>query len=202
MNQRLVWNFEVAPTVHSLPTTAQISKKREQGKWEVRYFWCAEDIIALTAIHSDLLSLRHYQQKYKEDDYFVLPNEPYNIKRRRGELIYKPLLTQSSMAFCFGPKITLTLSRTQNKKLQKILEKVMQEGLFMPVKKESFVYKFPLAIPTKLELARIEVDQRVFFSACIESRSQAIAEQLGLALVGKQDTGDYVTFLKKLRQHD
>lgn len=177
----------------------------EDLKWEIRFFWSEEQIIKLYNIDNSLLDLATYQQKHKEDYYYLLPDCNYNIKRRRDELLYKPILKQSANAIGFGRKINLEkISDCPDQEpaniryLKKILKQTKTSGKEIPIKKEAFIYKFPTSPVIKLELARLEVNNKVFFSTCIEGRSLYLVETITEHLLDKHVSCDYVTFLKNI----
>ncbi|MGL6028164.1 MAG: hypothetical protein ACRC0M_00035, partial [Legionella sp.] len=87
--QRLIWNFEFI-AAKKIPPKYFKAKEHEQLKWEARYFWPADNIIQLAAIDISLLDIANYQQKHREDEYYLLPDCDFNIKKRRDELLYKP----------------------------------------------------------------------------------------------------------------
>lgn len=174
-------------------------------KWEMRFFWPGDQIISLHALDNSLLDIANYQQKHKEDYYYLLPDCTYNIKRRRDEILYKPVLQNSTSAIGYGAKINLeAVDDYPNQepatvlKLQKILRKTQEKGIEVCVKKESFTYKFATTPSVKLELARLEVNNKVYFSVCIEGKSLYLVETLNEHLLDKQVSCDYVTFLKSI----
>lgn len=202
--QRLVWNFEFS-SGQTIPLTTLGNYVQDKLKWEKRYFWPEDQIIRLNSIDNSLLNLANYQQKHKEDYYYLLPDSDHNIKRRRNELLYKPLIKQSGSALGFGAKINLEdtqyVSSQDNidpMNLQDLFKKVKKKGIVVFVKKEAFVFKFPTTPTVKLELARLEVNNTVYFSACVEGRSLNLVETISELLFGKQASFEYVTFLKKI----
>jgi hypothetical protein len=203
MNQRLVWNFEFSQK-QILPLSQMVTKP-EHLKWEIRYFWHEDQIISLYNIDDDLLDISHYKQKNKDDYYYLLPDCNYNIKNRRNELLYKPILNQSTHVIGFGAKINLyTLNDYPNlepanvQHLQNLLLQIQKEGKEIHVKKESFSYKFATTPIIKLELARLEVNNKVYFSVCIEGKSLYLVETVNANLFDIQIPCDYVTFLKNI----
>lgn len=151
-----------------------------------------------------MLDLANYQKKHKEDYYYLLPDSDHNIKQRRNELLYKPVIKQSGSALGFGSKIHLETPQTLpchgdagQLNRQELLKKIKEKGIVVFVKKEAFVFKFPTTPTVKLELARLEVKDKVYFSACIEGRSLNLVETISVLLFGTQPSFEYVTFLKK-----
>lgn len=202
MTQRLVWNFQFS-TEHFISSTDLTNQDEEEVKWECRYFWPEDKIINLRIIDKSLLDLANYHQKHREDSYYLIPGYDYNIKIRRGELMYKPLLHKERHAFGFGPKINLN-HKVKNQStapfpdFEKLTKKIQDKLKPVLVKKEAFIYKFATTPPIKLELARLEVDDRIYFSACLEGKSLYLVETLSKHLLGKAVSCDYVTFLKDI----
>ncbi|MGC1181519.1 hypothetical protein [Legionella sp.] len=202
MNQRLVWNFEFSFPTTTFQPEILIDEKSEDIKWEVRFFWPDEEIIILNPIDNSLLDLANYQRKHREDYYFLLPGSDYNIKRRHHKLLYKPLLKQSKLAFGFTTKLSIPSLDEDVKKssphLQEIAHRVATEGKEVYVKKEALIYKFPSTPRVKLELARLKVDKKIYYSACIEGKSRALVECIAEHLLDKRVSCQYVTFLKNI----
>ncbi|HAZ7572946.1 TPA: hypothetical protein ACGCKQ_000349 [Legionella pneumophila] len=201
--QRLVWNFEFS-SIQTPPLTTLGHDVQDNLKWEKRYFWPPDQIIRIHAIDSSLLDLANYQKKHKEDYYYLLPDSDYNIKQRRNELLYKPVIKQSGSALGFGPKVHLETPQTlschgdaEHMNRQELLKKIKEKGIVVFVKKEAFVFKFPTTPTVKLELARLEVKNEAYFSACVEGRSLTLVETISVLLFGNQPSFEYVTFLKK-----
>lgn len=194
MSQRLVWNFEWS-TTKPFSFKDLKAEQKEDLKWEARFFWQDMDIITLCATDDSLLDLTLYKQKHKEDDYFLLPLLNYNIKRRRNELLYKPIVGESIFAIGFGPKINLD-EASKNNPFLKELRRQVDQARVVSVMKDAFIYKFNTAPSVKLELARLEVANKVYFSACVEGRCAYLVEQISKHLLGERPSCDYVTFLK------
>jgi hypothetical protein len=201
MNQRLVWNFELASAT-SLTFNEKDTLPEDHLKWEARFFWPEACVICLAVIDDGMLNLGNYQQKHKKDNYYLIPGCDYNIKNRREELLYKPLLNQSALAFGFGAKINLNEpiqnSEARKHDIELLKELTLEQGFEVLVMKESFTYKFKTQPSTKLELACIKVNNQTFFSACIEGKSCLLVEEISKALLGKQKASNYVSFLKKI----
>lgn len=204
MNQRLVWNFEFTPK-KCLPLATFVDIKEDHIKWEVRYFWPDSKPIILNTIDPSLLNITDYQQKRNEDCYYLLPDQNYNIKKRRNQLFYKPLLQNTNSAFGFGAKIILNSSQDSidqngltDPDLLKIMHQVTKESIEISLNKEALSYTFPTKPKTKLELARLEVQNKIYFSLCIEGRSLNLVETISQHLLKEYVSCDYVTFLKSL----
>jgi hypothetical protein len=206
MNQRLVWNFEFTPKTTTFPAEILVKKKSEQIKWEIRFFWPDDKAIVMNTIDNSLLDLANYHQKHREDYYYLLPGSNYNIKRRHHELLYKPLLKQSDQALGFDAKINIDSLGVDGKKtnphapiVQEIVQRMAhEEGVDVYVRKEAFIYKFPTRPTIKLELARLEVHNQVYLSACIEGKARELVENIAERLLGKHVSCEYVTFLKNI----
>lgn len=79
MNQRLVWNFEFT-TNGNASLTNFVDVKDEHLKWEIRYFWPENKTIVLNNIDMALLELVNYKHKIREDFYYLIADQNYNIK--------------------------------------------------------------------------------------------------------------------------
>lgn len=199
MIQRLVWNFEFSIPKTPLPVMPQEAIV-EDVKWELRFFWPQNHIITLYPMDNALLDLANYELKQREDYYYLLPDSHCNIKNRRGTFLYKPVVHRSKQAIGFGPKIDLQQSKAPD--LQELLRTIQVKGKPIAIKKELFLHKFNTIPPIKLELARLEVNHQIFFSACIEGKSLYLVETLGENLLDKHLSCDYVSFLKNIVNHD
>jgi hypothetical protein len=197
MIERLVWNFEYS-TDKSLPlSTLKKEEEASEHKWEARFFWQQFEIITLCATDDGLLNLTQYKQKHREDTYYLVPDTNYNIKHRRNELLYKPIINQTDYATSFAPKINLGEASKNNPALEKI-RKQTEKAAIVHVIKDAFIYKFNTIPATKLELARLEVANAVYFSACIEGKSASLVQQISKHLLDGHFSCDYVTFLKTI----
>lgn len=199
MKQQLVWNFEFS-SAHAHPVTLPQAGEKDKLKWEARFFWPSDLVIVVKNIDANLLDLNHYEHKQKIDTYFLIPNGEYNIKSRRNQILYKPLLERSEYAQAFGKKIDLEHPNDAlNPKLAAwLLQQVRDTATQMEVKKESYTYQFPLKPRIKLELAKLELHNGIYFSACIEGRSRELVETISQALLGKKTNTNYQRFLKTL----
>ncbi len=203
MTQRLVWNFEFTPTTNFVLSDLE-NQKEDDLKWEARFFWPEAQIIKLYLLEPSLLDLATYQHKQKKDLYYLIPGQNYNIKNRRDELVYKPLVKQGKYSLGFGAKINLNDSNKAlpDKDALKLnlsdTVQLLKHSDEVIVKKDSLIYKFPTHPNIKLELARIEINSLIYFSLCIEGKSRELVETLSKQLLGKQPTDNYVGFLKNI----
>lgn len=199
MAQRLVWNFEFIPSHFSFSDLT--NQKEDSLKWESRCFWPESDIIQLALLDSSLLELINYQYKQKSDVYYLIPKGPYNIKKRRDELLYKPIIKQNKRSIGYGSKINLIDIDKMPTDFEFTLDELsehVQHSEKVLVNKESFVYKFPTQPHIKLELSRIQFNDTLYFSACVEGKSRNLVETISQHLWGKQSILDYISFLKKV----
>ena len=147
--------------------------------------------------------MSNYEIKHREDQYSLLADYDFNIKRRRNQLLYKPLLQKKDFLSSYSKKINLTesppdlvLAGTNNLRVTDLLEKNEQ---IISVSKEALIYKFPSTPTIKLELARLEIGKCVYFSLCVEGRSQTLVRTLARGLLGTKVSCDYVSFLKQIK---
>lgn len=204
MNKRLVWNFELEPTT-SLHIPANALACAAEMRWEMRCFWPEDAIICLKGLTEHFLELSQFQLKKREDTYYLLDNAPLNIKMRRGQIVYKPLLAKKEHAMAYGRKIILdeqgaaaTLPGAENITVEELLGQIKASGKKIAVSKDAFVYKFSTEPATKLELARLCVQDKIYFSLSIESRALSLVETFAQHLLATWISCDYVTFLKSI----
>ncbi|CEK09418.1 hypothetical protein [Legionella hackeliae] len=194
MNQRLVWNFEINNTpilnIQDLPQS-----EKESIKWEARYFWSQKEIICLKGLNDSFLDLGNYEIKHRNDQYLLLADDNYNLKKRRDELQYKPLLKEIDGIRGYGSKIDLCHNSAPE---HLSLETIQKQALTIAVPKIALIYKFPTVPVVKLELARLTVAEKHFFTVCIEGRSQFLVNHIAKHLLPNQVSCDYVNFLKQI----
>ncbi|MDX1836377.1 hypothetical protein DIZ81_01895 [Legionella taurinensis] len=208
MKKRLVWNFEIDPThAEQFPTLVPAAK--ESLRWEARYFWTENDIAVLNGLSDYYLDLTRYESKHREDTYHLLLPFDFNIKVRRGELLYKPLLDQTPLLLGFGKKIPLheqpseaVLPGTDGLSARQLLELIEKGSQLITVEKDALIHQLTHEPTIKLELSRLKLGSRIFFSACLEGRSQALVQALARHLFPDLKPCDYVRFLKQQVDHD
>ena len=202
MAKRLVWNFEINAN-SPLEMPGPESMNNDSNRWESRFFWGEDLIITLHGLNHRFLELSQYQIKHREDTYFLVPNTDYNLKIRRDALFYKPILSRNPQAIAFGKKIRLDeqphgekLPGCMEKDAHALIDLVRSQGKKIPVEKEALIYKFDTSPSTKLELSRLQIGQKAYFSVCIASRSANFVELFSRQLLGEMPNCDYVTFLQ------
>lgn len=206
--KRLLWNFEIDPR-HALNFSQLASYDIEDLRWEARFFWPQESIIVLHGLTEDLLKLANFKSKHRQDTYHLLHNYDYNIKLRRNELLYKPLITLQQNLGGFAKKINL-LDASSEALLPGIppiltphlLELTQQQSTLITVNKDAHIYKFATLPAVKLELSRLEIGAQNYFSACVEGRSFPLVQHLSQQIFGDRTPCDYVHFLKTRNTHD
>lgn len=204
MNKRLVWNFEIDTSTRlHLPSSGSMVK--HANHWEARFFWPDDQIIRLSGLDESFLALSQYKIKHLEDSYFLLADNDYNLKLRREELIYKPIVMKTEHAVAFGKKLHLSeqspemqLPACEEKNVRALIERTKKEGKKVKVEKEALIYKFNIKPSAKLELAWLKVAHKAYYSVSIESYSAQLVEVLTRQLLGDLSTSDYVSFLKNL----
>lgn len=202
MNKRLVWNFEIdCKKPLQLPSVNTTDESSE--RWECRYFWPDDKIITLHGLNDHFMALSHYQSKHRQDTYYLLPEANYNLKMRRDELFYKPVLNTKTNALAYGKKIKLAeqppgieLAGCEENDGPALIARIKKQGIKINVEKEALIYKFETSTTAKLELAWLQVANKSFFSVSIESRSLLLVESISSQLLGGLPTCDYVTFLR------
>jgi hypothetical protein len=202
MNKRLVWNFEI-DSHKPLEIQKLLPNQEELIRWEARYFWPENKNIVLYGLDEALLDLSMWKIKQKYDVYFLLPNLPYNIKQRKQDLLYKPLLAIKEPYRGFGSKINLTeeqqdswLAGTDSWSNKKMLVEVQNNSKSLEVEKTVCIYKFSTEPKIKLEIARLKIHNQYYLSLCIEGHSFNLVQEINEHLLQKQITCDYVHFLR------
>ncbi len=204
MNNRFVWNFEInndKPLV--IPSAGSI--EQDQKRWESRYFWPDEQIITLHGLPDSFLKLSQYNIKDRKDIYFLLPNTDYNLKIRHEKLFYKPILMKYPHAIAYDKKIKLEeqalgvkLPGCEEKDAQTLIARIRAEGVQVSVEKEALIYQFDTTPITKIELARLYIANKTYFTASIESKALLLVDSIARQLLGHLPASDYVTFLKEI----
>jgi hypothetical protein len=204
MTHRLIWNFEInSQTTLNLPRSSSI--RHDKPRWEARFFWTDGPIITLHGLTHHFLRLSQYKIKDRQDLYYLLPHLNYNVKRRREHLFYKPISIQYPQAIAYDKKIKLEEHDTTEplpgcgeNNAQSLLLRIQAEGKAILVEKEALISSFPTSPPTTLELARLSIDNTIYFTASIESHALSLVENISTQLLGHLPPSDYVTFLKEI----
>lgn len=204
MNTRLVWNFEIQKG-NSLILPAMTNVINDDIHWESRFFWPESATIILHGLDDSFLELSRYKLKQREDTYYLLQNNDYNIKTRDEQLVYKPRIAQTAYAIGYGKKINLSaVNENQSLSDQRgitplaITDLINVKGKKITVAKEALRYKFTTTPSARLELARITIANRHYFSLSLESKSAELVKSLRQQILGGKQPCDYVAFLKSL----
>lgn len=201
MNQRLIWNFEI-DDAFALPLPDLSSLDPTANGWEARYFWADNVIIPLHGLPEATLELSRYKIKHVEDHYWVLPEKDYNLKMRRNELFYKPIIERNPYAVAYGKKINITTAQETHlnvedygvpDSLRADLDRNAQQ---IKVAKDILVYPYLSSPLCSVELVRLRIKNRVYFSLSIESKALALVQYVARGIVGNKQPCDYITFLK------
>ena len=204
MSKRLVWNFQIDGK-NPLQLPILNPKDKSPECWECRHFWPDNKIITLHGLNDHFMALSNYQRKHVQDTYYLLPDANYNLKIRRNVLFYKPVLKTKKTILAYGKKIEiaqqpagLILPGCEKDDGPALIARINNQSMKIEVEKEALIYKFHTSPTTKLELARLQVANKSFFSLNIESRSLTFVESISLQLLGRSPSCDYVTFLRGL----
>lgn len=202
MNKRLAWNFEIKAN-QTLDIPQHVEDAVEDSHWEFRQFWPEENIIVLSGLDVNFLELSRYKIKHRNDEYMLVANMDLNLKHRGEELIYKPTIKRTAKAVLYGKKIkfpehpNFSISiNEQELDAQTFLKTIYQEHQNIVVEKEALIYKFDMHRATKLELARLNIQNKIFFTLCVESPSLKLVEHLSNQIIASPNNMDYVTFFK------
>ena len=180
----------------------ELTAAKEDIRWEARFFWPEQEVIVLKGLSEIFLNLSQYKIKHRHDQYLILPDN-LNIKQRKAQLIYKPLLQKHNNLFGYGKKINLhecaqdAVLPATNMLTAKALLHSLKEAFRMDVIKEALLYTFPSNPKIILELSRLKINEAIFFSVCLEGRSQQMVSDIAKELIGKINACDYLSFLKK-----
>lgn len=191
--QALIWNFEIDKD-NPLLLEHFSAQEKEDIRWERRYFWSDQERIRLHGLDDCFLKLSDYAIKKHSDVYFLLADNDANIKLRRGELLYKPLIKQVDDCYGFGKKIPI--SDSANPELKQIFRQAEEGSQRLTVNKETLTYKLKTKPGIKMELARLEIEGKIYFSVCVEGRSLNLVQSISKHLLKGQKSCDYVSFLK------
>lgn len=204
MIKRLLWNFEIN-NENSLKIPEPCAEDEHTDRWESRFFWPDNEIILLNGLDDCFLSISSYEVKHRQDTYCLLSDVDYNIKIRRNQPLYKPITMKTRQAVAYGKKINLAeqepdhhLPGASETDAQTLLAHIKQNGLRITVEKEALIYRFETAPKLKLELARLTIANKAWFSVNIESHSRRLMESITQQMFGERTSCDYVTFLKGL----
>ncbi|WP_148294850.1 hypothetical protein [Legionella oakridgensis] len=204
MSKRFVWNFEIKnESLLELPSNNDMPV--DELRWESRYFWPESAIISLNGLDDQFLELSRYEAKHRQDTYYLLPDVNFNLKMRRDQLLYKPMLKQMTWATAYGKKIKLTATEQSLSipdhnpiDIQSLLVNAKDTIKTVTVSKEALIYQFPTTPKLKMELARLCIGDAVYFSLSLESKVLTWVEYLSKNLLQGKTPCDYVTFLKTL----
>ena len=202
MNKRLMWNFEINTKI-PLHIPEPVHEETLPERWESRFFWPEQTIIVLNGLHDDCLDLSRYEAKHRQDIYCILPEQDYNLKIRRNQLLYKPMVMKTGQAVAYGKKINVSeqqspikLPGTEQADSSALLAEINRSGKQVIVEKEAMLYRFETKPTLKLELARLWVANTIWFSVSIESRSKYLVDSITQQMFGDKESCDYVAFLK------
>jgi hypothetical protein len=204
MSKRLIWNFEIARNSQiKLPQDNALKSK--DRRWESRFFWPEDEPIILHGLDDGFLNISRYTIKHRADSYLILDDRNYYFKIRRQQLIYKPQLEQTKYALAYGKKISfqsindIHLPEGETLDLTKFIAKVKSEARTIALEKEILQYKFDLLPKVTMELARIKINNHIYFSLSIESRVLLWTEYLSQHIIIDKSPSDYVSFLKSIK---
>ena len=168
--------------------------------------------MVLRGLEEFLLELGHFKIKQKLDTYYLVPGKEYNIKQRRDALFFKPLLYKSPVVCGFAKKIVIVSSTDTDDgplpglvpiSLSELQQLIDTQAFAVSVKKTTLSYKFQGLdgghLGAKLELVRLGLKNKHYFSASIEGRDQAQVSFLASEIFKNEahQALDYVSFLKK-----
>lgn len=203
MNKRLIWNFEI--DTKSVLDWESLRDEKEEIRWERRFFFEESDIITLTGLSDAFLDLSQLTIEHKEDHYILIPGQDFNIKYRANELLFKPRFKTRSSVQGYGKKINLTSWPRQTAlpgdhliTATNLLTLIEDTSHKIVVIKEAVTCKLPTKPKIRLELARLTIENKTWFSACVEGRSHELVDKISKHLMPEGISCDYVSFLNKI----
>jgi len=180
---RFIWQFELTGR-QWLP---QGNWQKDSHKWEIRYFWPIDQIVELN-LNEQQLNWDQGECKLQRDVYWLDVNNPTNIKQRRDQLVYKPVVQQHH-------------NRTAFDKKQRLDPDELSQSNFKTIEVEKMALQLKIHQKPKcmLELSKIQLQNQTFSSLCIESRCGELLDNIDdhLQLSGK--ACDYITFLRGIK---
>ena len=197
MNKRLAWNFEInSDSVLTFPT-ANVAEASD-SHWESRFFWSDRDIITLSGLDEHFLELSRYKIKHHTDCYHVLPDADYNLKTRHDEITYKPIIQRTKTAIAYGKKIKIAtcLTNIDGVAPHTLIQRIKTQAHLVYVDKEALIYTLQSHPSSKLELARLSIGTKIYYSVSVESPALSLVEQMTQQIIANSVHCDYVTFLK------
>ena len=200
MTKRFVWNFELS----FLNDTAWPARQPDPLRWEMRFFFEEKELpITLHGLPQQLLDLSRWKIRERKDRYYLLPDCPVNIKQRHNDLWYKPLLEKNGSAEAYGKKISLSLADPSvilhgepAVAAQELMELVRTQRREIAVEKTALLYKLDTSPPIRLEVARLCMQNNIFFSVSVEGFSQTLVTEVASTLLNQGTARSYVSFLR------
>jgi hypothetical protein len=203
MNKRLVWNFEIDLN-HPYDFLQLPQVEREQFRWEARYFWPEKSTIILQGLDEAFMDLSLYDIKSRTDIYHLHPQHHYNVKERRNDLFYKPLIAQQNHCFAFGKKLNLSETFSADEQMPHLpwtqaefLKHDQAESVKVVIQKVALKYSLPTTPATHLEFGWLRTMRGHFFTLCIEAKALILVEKMKEILLPGQISQDYVSFLRQ-----
>lgn len=204
MTKRLIWNFEIQ-SAPSIDFSGLSPEEKGAVRWEARYFWNDQDTITLSGLEERFLDLSHYSYKKHHDRYFLLHEFDGNIKSRHDQLVYKPLVKRVDDYCGFEKKIVIDedspdiVVATHLELTTGELFNYIKTNTPVTVDKVAATWSITTLPKTKLELSRLIINKKTYFSLCIEGRSLSHVSTISKVIIKEKAAENYVDFLKKIQ---
>ena len=179
---RLIWQFELTDQLWE----PQGNWQKDTHKWEIRYFWPIDQIIQLNLTESQL-NWDKGACKIHHDIYWWSKDNPLNIKQRKHKIVYKALIDHKNARFAYDKKVCLSTD-----------DIAQHDYLAIDVDKMAIQFIIHEKPKCVLELSKVQIQNRMYSSLCLESRCGELLDNLHhhLHLPGKASS--YVQLLNDL----
>ena len=199
-----IWNFHIKVSdfkqsnLFSSETSEKIAKENK-SKWEARFFFPIETPIFLNWPHSLPFSFYFAKAKTHEDTYIIHPEQVINLKKRRTDIYYKPLIEKKQDLFYFGKKEIIDeknpiiLSQTT----QLDITRIQNESALIALTKNVLKFNYDHPMTCQLEFGSFTFQEKIYSTFGIESKSFEAVSTLSSFILPNEKKTDYINFLKE-----
>ncbi len=199
-----IWNFYInisdfnQSNLFSCETSEKIAKE-DKAKWEARYFFPIETPIVLNWPHSLPFSFHFAKAKTHEDTYIIHPEHVINLKKRRSDIYYKPLIKKKQGLFYFGKKEAIDennpIKLSQTTQLDST--RIQNEGTLIALTKNVLKFNYDHPMRCQLEFGWFISQEKNYSTFGIESKSFETVRTLSSFILPNEKKTDYINFLKE-----
>lgn len=215
-----VWCFRFGKTVSQEEITPPLSptplpKNAPCDGWEVRFFWPFDEALAITTpvLEPHMFDVRQYVFTIHRDLYIVSDKTHNNLKIRNNEVLLKKLVNaRGNNVEGFLEKdrervsIEQNLTELRREDIDDLFDQIdiasqddFPDYSLHYVVKESMLIHLK-GLPAKVEFSKLYIDDQVYLSLCIESRSFEITDHLRSSMNFITPSQSYVTFLRSFKK--